>query len=155
MAAPRVATFGETLHWDLANDKYLQEIYENLLFNYALGLFDLKNIPAREVVLEDALRFADLLTKTIDHNNPDADKSWAQEMICLLNVTMPESPALSYITGNVYADASNYKGLQLASPEYASADLFGSAFHEFEKQYLKIPGSDAEDAQFFRPQKEI
>ncbi len=155
MAAPRAATFGEALHWDLANDGYLQEIYENLLFNYALELFGFKSIQKREVVLEDALRFADLLTKTIDHDNPDADKSWAQEMVCLLNVTMPETPALRYITGNVYADASNYKGLQLASPEYTSADLFESAFHEFEKQYLKIPGSDIDNAQFFRPQKEI
>lgn len=53
-------TLGETIFVDIESNAYLNELHENILFNYALKLFQIQG-GQREYNLKDALRFADLL----------------------------------------------------------------------------------------------
>lgn len=101
MSSPRRASFGEVLHESLREDPYLQEIYSNLLHNYALGVFGLTGAEKRPVDLRDALAFADLLAKAIPTDGTEDDKTWAQEIIALINASSSDSKPLQYFTGIV------------------------------------------------------
>ncbi len=73
---------GDAIFVDIDSNEYLNEIHEKILFNYALRLFQLEaKGKVKEFDLLDALRFADLLSKS---NHPEASarhKMWAQEII--------------------------------------------------------------------------
>ena len=62
VSIPRNSTLAEALYRDIDKDQYLQEIYENLLFNYSIKLFG-SDRTMKEIPIEDALRFSDLLSK--------------------------------------------------------------------------------------------
>ena len=56
---------GDAIFVDIDSNEYLNEIHEKILFNYALRLFQLETKgKAKEFDLLDALRFADLLSKS-------------------------------------------------------------------------------------------
>ena len=83
---------GDAIFVDIDSNEYLNEIHEKILFNYALRLFQLEaKGKVKEFDLLDALRFADLLSKS---NHPEASarhKMWAQEIIVLLNELYPDN----------------------------------------------------------------
>lgn len=62
MKRPRNATLAEALYYNIENNDYLQEIYDNLLYNYSVRLLS-ADLPLREVKVSDAARFADILSK--------------------------------------------------------------------------------------------
>ena len=65
------ATLGDAVFADIDKDPYLNELYENILYNCSLELFQLRNGKSRPVNIEDALRFADLLSKSTDARSAD------------------------------------------------------------------------------------
>lgn len=93
-------TLGEAIFVDIESNAYLNELHENILFNYALKLFQIQ-ARQKEYNLKDALRFADLLSKSTHLTNSDSHKMWAQELIIsnteLVNVV------------NRYIDHDGYK----------------------------------------------
>lgn len=153
MSAPRRATFGEILYSNIDNDDYLQEIYENILYNYSHRLFGLICIQDREVDVEHALRFADLLSKSVSYENAEKHKIWAQEIVAMLNSMMPNDPRVLYYMGSVLANGSNYRGLKMTASSYKSAIIFDEIYERFERDYLRIPTRT--DEYFFHAQKEI
>ena len=84
MSKPRNATLGELIYDRIDKDQYLQEIYETILFNYSMSLLheEHRNKPINR---DHALRFADILSKSAGHPNSEKHRTWAQEIIALLN----------------------------------------------------------------------
>ena len=83
-------TLGYAIFSGLENNEYLNEIYDALLHNDFLRLFRIYDIAQKEVNTEDALRFADLLSKSVDTEQSEQHRSLAQEIITLLNVLNPD-----------------------------------------------------------------
>ena len=82
-------TLGAAIFADIDSNDYLNKLYEKILYNYALHLLQLdqKKEPQTfdDKEMRDALRFADLLSKSNDPEKASTHKIWAQEIVILLN----------------------------------------------------------------------
>ena len=79
-------TLGEAIFVDIEKNDYLNELHEKILYNYGIKLFQLESKKQlKEYDLKDALRFADLLSKSTHPSKSDVHKMWAQEIVILLN----------------------------------------------------------------------
>ena len=77
---------GDAIFGDIDSNPFLNELYDNILYNYSLNKFDLTGKrQLREIDVVSALRFADLLSKSTHAVNRDKHKMWAQEIIILLH----------------------------------------------------------------------
>jgi len=150
----RVHTLGEELYKDIETDEYLNEIYDNLLYNYSLRLLhlsDAKKMEDKPVVLEHALRFADILSNSIGTKNADFHKTWAQEIIAMLGAIYPDNEDVKYYMGSVLSKASNYRGRHFLVPDYEEKTLLERLYLEYDMDFLALP-TDPEE-RFFPAQK--
>lgn len=146
-------TLGEAIFVDIESNVYLNELHEKILYNYALKLFQLNNVKQpKEFELKDALRFADLLSKSTHPTKSDVHKMWAQEIIILLNEIEEENPLVKLYAGSVFSSTGNHQGLQLINSEYQNINTFEKIFAQFRSDYLTIPA--APEMKFFSAQKE-
>lgn len=146
-------TLGEAIFVDIEKNEYLNELHEIILYNYALRLFQLENKKKpKEYNLKDALRFADLLSKSTHLVKSDMHKMWAQEIIILLNQIEEDNPLVKLYAGSVFSSTGNHQGLQLINSEYQSINTFEKIFAQFRSDYLTIPAEP--EMKFFRAQKE-
>lgn len=142
--APRNATLAEALYRDIDKNEYLNEIYENLLYNYSIKLFRSGQTP-RTIDKRDALRFSDLLSKASYIPTADRIRLWGQEIAILLRLLYPEDESVRYYLGSALSAVGNYRGLQSKSVgEFDSADLLDKIFYEYDKENHIIPGKEAE-----------
>lgn len=152
-----MTTIGAAIYDGIENNEYLNELYDNILYNYGLKLFNLNNIPPREYNAKDAMRFADILSKSVDPEKSEIHKLWAQEIASLVAVLNPNNEELDYYLGSVLTSVSNFRGVSLIDrqreKQYSSAELFERLFTHYSKEYLRIPA--APDKYFFKAQKEI
>mgnify|MGYP000880489998 FL=1 len=105
-------TLGHAIFTGLEKNEYLNEIYDALLHNDFLRLFRIDDIAQKEVDTEDALRFADLLSKSVNTEQSERHRSLAQEIITLLNALNPDDEEIQYVMGAVLSSTSNYLGIQ-------------------------------------------
>ena len=84
-------TFGEVFFENIENNEYLIKLYEDILYNYALKVFSYSRRLKRNLSVEDALRFADILSKSNHSSKADKHKVWAQEIVTMLNFIYPEN----------------------------------------------------------------
>ncbi len=145
-------TLGERIFSNIESNDYLQELFETILYNYSLQLFCLDEEP-RPLNYTDALRFADLLSKSTDANRAERHQTWAQEIIALLLKLYPNDKTVQYYAGSVLSSVSNYRGLAINSNKYIPADMLDQAFEQYKKDLLRIPFSD--DKYFFQSQKRV
>ena len=146
-------TLGEAIFVDIEKNQYLNELYENILYNYALKLFQLDGkARSKQYNLKDALRFADLLSKSTHPTKSDEHKMWAQEIIILLNEIEEDNPLVKLYAGSVFSSTGNHQGLQIINSEYQNINIFEKIFAQFRNDYLTIPA--APDMKFFSAQKE-
>ena len=118
-------SLGEALFVDIESNAYLNELHETILYNYALKLFHLEQKKAlKEYDLKDALRFADLLSKSTHPTKSDSHKMWAQELIILLNEINEDNPLVKLYGGSVFSSTGNHQGLQLINYEYENINTF-------------------------------
>ena len=152
MSKPRNATLGELIYDRIDNDQYLHEIYETILFNYSMSLLhqEHRNKPINR---DHALRFADILSKSAGHPNSEKHRTWAQEIIALLNSLYPNDAKVKAYASSVLSNIGNYRGLQLIKSKYKNTSLLDELFVNFDLDYLSIPYQ--EDKYFFHKQKEI
>ena len=151
--APRNASLAEFIYRDIAQNAYLNEIYESLLYNYSLELFGLDR-PQRQVQIKDALRFADLLSKSTYAPTAERDHQWGQEIATLLHLVYPQDETVKYYLGSVLSAVGNYRGLKVPTIDgYKSADVLDGIFYEFDKEMHLIPGHTEE--YFFHDQKSV
>lgn len=146
-------TIGAVLFDGIEENPYLNELYDAILYNYGRQLFGLTNLPEKEISVPAALRFADILSKSVHTQNEETHKLWAQEIVALLNALRPDDELIQYYLGSVLTSVSNFRGVSLKAADYVSADLLDRIFTQVSKEYLRIP--EAENEYFFRAQKEI
>jgi hypothetical protein len=144
---------GAAIFTNIDYDPYLNALYDNLLYNYSMKLFGLKRRERKPVNIEDALRFADLLSKSTNRNKADKHKIMAQEIVALLRTIEPEHPAVEFYLGSVLSSTGNYRGMAIATPNYRHKSLLDWFYAEFSKNLLSIPAEP--ENQFFRSQKAV
>lgn len=150
----RVHTLGEEIYKDIESNEYLNEIYDDLLYNYSLHLLhlnELKQLEDRPINLDHALRFADILSNSIGTKNADMHKTWAQEIVAMLGVLYPDDQNVKYYMGSVLSKASNYRGRRFLVPEYEEKTLLERLYLDYDMEFLAIP-TDPEE-KFFASQK--
>lgn len=141
---PRNATLAEALYRGIEKNDYLQEIYGNLLYNYSIKLFHTDRRP-RNIPVNDALRFSDLLSKSSYAPTADRDHLWGQEIAILLRLLYPEDEVVKYYLGSVLSAVGNYRGLMSKTIEgFHSKDFFDSIYYEYDKDEHRIPGKEEE-----------
>lgn len=144
---------GDHIFAEIEENAYLNELYNNILFNYAHHLFGLKKTPTKQVNILDALRFADILSKSTDNLNSDRHKIWAQEIVALLRVIYPEVPEIHNYLETVLLNTENYLGLSNNTPGFFGHTLFDRFYTEYSMEQLRIPAE--KDKHFFRSQKKV
>ena len=152
MAKPRNATLSETIYNKIDKNEYLQEIYETILFNYSMNLIheQHRNKPINK---DHALRFADILSKSSGHPNSEKHKTWAQEIVALLNALYPNDTKVRAYASSVLASIGNYRALELIKTKYKNTSFLDELYENFDLDYLTIPYQD--NKYFFHTQKKI
>ena len=144
-------TFGETYFENIENNEYLVQIYDDILFNYALKVFGYDQRMKKNIPVTDALRFADILSKSNHSTKSDMHKVWAQEIITMLNYIYPEDKDVSYVAGSVLTSVGNYQGRNIIKSDFNGADALEKLFLEYKREYYTIPSEP--DKQFMVAQK--
>ena len=146
-------TLGAAIFADIENNEYLNKLHEKVLYNYALRLLQLKEepLPFDQKEKRDALRFADLLSKSNDLEKASEHKIWAQEIVILLNELYPDDPLIKLYAGDVFSSIGNHKGVEHINAEYQDITTLERFFSEFRDDYLTIPAEP--DERFFAAQK--
>lgn len=146
-------TFGEKFFDSIDDNKYLNSLYEDILFNYASKVFGYTRRLKRNLSIIDALRFADLLSKSNHSTKSEKHKVWAQEIVIMLNYLYPDNEDVSYVAGSVLTNVGNYQGCKILGSSFSGSDCMEKAFLELKKNYYKIP--PAPDKHFMAAQKSI
>ena len=149
----REVNFGEYFFSKIDSNRYLQEIYQNILFNYSIKLFGINNIPNKEININDALSFADILSKSCFTDLSDMHKTRAQEIVALLHDLYPYDKNVKYYLGLVLSNTGNFLGMKKLVPRFKNTSFLDDIFMLFNQQYLSIPFE--KDKSFFPSQKEI
>lgn len=144
-------TFGELYFENIDSNDYLNSIYEDILYNYAQKLFRFNRNNKRNVSIEHALRFADILSKSTHSKKADKHRVWAQEIITMLLYLEPENEDVRYVAGSVLSAVGNYQGKAIVKSEFDGTDLLEKVFLEYKKSYFTIPVD--KDKQFMLAQK--
>ena len=142
---------GDAIFGDIDENPFLNELYENILYNYAITKFELTETKSlKEVDISAALRFADLLSKSTHAEHKDQHKMWAQEIIVLLNALYPDDPNVRWYAGSVFSNTGNYQAQQLMQSDFDEASALDGIFTKFRNDYLTIPA--APEMLFFHAQ---
>jgi len=146
-------TLGQAIFTGIESNDYLQEIFDALLFNYGLRVFHITDTAPASVSIDDALRFADLLSKSVNAEKSEVHHSMAQEIISLLDMVYPNNEQIKYVMGSVLTSTSNYLGLEHSVPKYRSASILDNLASEMDKDSLRIPSE--KNKYFIRSQKAV
>ena len=71
-------SLGSAIFTGIEKNEYLNEIYDALLHNYFLKLFQIQGTGRKVIDIEDTLRFADLLSKSVGTDHAEQHRSLAQ-----------------------------------------------------------------------------
>lgn len=143
---------GSVLYKDIESNDYLNEIYAALLFNYSAKLFGL-SIQPKPINKIDALRFADILSKSTSKESSERHKILSQELIALINALYPDDETVKYFMGSVLTSVGNLPGVKLRVPNYENQNPLDRIFDTFNLDYFSIPASPNE--KFYTAQKDI
>lgn len=149
---------GEAIYSDIDNNEYLNKIYQNILYNYSLKLFDLRSKQPVEINHRDALRFADILSKSTHPEKADSHKIWAQAIVALLRAVNQQDESLDLFFGSILANTGNLPGKAKLTPAYTSPNLLDRAYAEFAEDFLLVPGQEPnveKPMRFLRSQKAV
>ena len=152
MSNQLIQNLGEAIFGDIDVNPFLNELYDNILYNYALTKFNLtEKRQMREIDIVSALRFADLLSKSTHAENKDKHKMWAQEIIILLHSLYPDNDDIRFYAGSVFANTGNYQARKIIESDFTGATALERIFAEYQNNYLTIPA--APELRFFGAQK--
>lgn len=150
MATKYEGTLGQAIFENIDDDVYLAELYDSLLYNYGLQRLALPVTQRRNVNVEDALRFADLLSKSNHPDKRESHRVWAQEIAILCSLLHPEDPKTKFYAAAVFTAVGNYQALKLLGAD-AYSGVLDELFNDYQSDYLTVPGE--EGMKFFAPQK--
>jgi hypothetical protein len=148
-------SLGEVLYAGIDSNGYLNELYENILYNYSLKLFGNRSKDPKTVDIPDALRFADLLSKSMHPEKSERHKIWAQEIVSLIrSIYHPDKhPVIDLLFGSVLTNSGNLPGRTKLTPSYKSGNILDRAFCEFAEDFMVVPAEPTKH--FMRSQKNI
>lgn len=147
---------GEVIYLDLHKNDYLQELYQKILSSYTSSIFtnDYLDLSSpNNIILNDLLRFADLLSKSVDKNAREKHNNIAQELISLLLTMYPNNKNVKYVAGSVLSNICNFQGLSLQTPDYESFDSLEKIYINSIKKILMIPNE--KNLFYFKSQKDV
>lgn len=98
MGSESKSTLGESIFSDIERSPYLNEIYEGLLYNYALKIFNIPNGISMPIDIDDALQFADILSNSVNNSRISQHKIWSQEIVAILRELYPDNPKIDVDT---------------------------------------------------------
>lgn len=154
MSDASLVRLGDVIYDDIENNDYLNELYKNILYNYAVVTLRITDIrQLRNINVEDALRFADILSKSTHPQNADKHKIWAQEIITLLRALYPEDSLVDYYAGAVLASTGNFLGLKNIESNYREPTAMDRLFSVSSDIYLAVPAE--REKLFFQAQKNV
>lgn len=158
MSETQKTKLGDAIFGSIDDNDFLNVLYDNMLYNYAILKLHLEGYQqSRQVDVEAALRFADLLSKSTHPTKADDHKMWAQAIITLLLELYPDNEDVSYYAGSVLSSIGNFRGTEIAKTVYKSAytetNLQEKAYALFINDYLSIPAESGK--RFFISQKNI
>lgn len=143
---------GDAIFGDIDNNPFLNELYDDILYNYAITKFNLTDKrQMREIDVVSALRFADLLSKSTHAMNRDKHKMWAQEIIILLYSLYPDNTDVKFYAGSVFVNTGNYQARRIIDSDFYGTTALERFFAEYQNDYLTIPA--APELRFFGAQK--
>ncbi len=146
-------TLGSVIFADIENNPYLNKLYDHLLYNY--GMKKVQRATGRQIQKDvdvtDALRFADLLSKSNHPKNAEQHKQWAQEIVILLSELYPENETVKLVAGSVFLNTGNLQGMTIIKSDFRGFDVFEQIYSEFRDDYLTIPAEPK--LRFFNDQK--
>lgn len=146
-------TLGESVFSDIEKSPYLNETYENLLFNYALKIFNVPDGITMPVEIDDALQFADILSNSVNNSKISQHKIWSQEIVALLKDLYPQNSKVDVFMNNIMSNNGNYRGLSILGKKETDLPLLERIYAEFDKENMSIPAEP--DKQFFKDQKRV
>lgn len=149
----RPVTLGEHIFSKIDNNTYLQRLYSRILYNYSRQLFSFDNIPEESINIDDALSFADLLSKSCGTNLSDIHRTRAQEMVSLLHELYPQNEDIRYCLASVLSSTGHFLGMRRIKPDFENVSFLENLFMRHHMEYLKVP-TDGEST-FFPSQKHI
>lgn len=158
MRKPSMTKLGDAIFSSIDNNDFLNVLYDNMLYNYAIRKLNIVGYQTeRPVDVDSALRFADLLSKSTHPIEEDNHKMWAQAIITLLLELYPKNEDVAYYAGAVLSNIGNFRGVELSrsihKSKYLEANLQEKAFSQFMNNYLSIPAEQGK--KFFISQKKI
>lgn len=145
---------GDVLFQGIDENDYLNELYKNILYNYAITVLQITNIKQlRGVNVDDALRFADLLSKSTHVEKADSHKIWAHEIITMLLTLYPDDEVVHYYAGSVLTSTGNFMGRKLVQSQYVEPTVMDELFSTLSDLYLTVPA--APEKKFFQQQRKV
>jgi len=154
MSETALIPFGDFYN-DIDENEFLNELYDDILFNYSMKLFNVSKYTPREIDTTAALRFADILSKSTHPEKSDSHKIWAQEIVALLHYMDKDSPAIDHVLGSVLSNTGNILGKIKQAANYQSPTLLENIYDEFNKSLLRVPAERDNPEYFFRTQKQV
>ncbi len=143
---------GDAIFGDIDGNPFLNELYDNILYNYAISKFNLTGKrQMREIDMSAALRFADLLSKSTHALNRDKHKMWAQEIIILLYSLYPDNENVRFYAGSVFTHTGNYQAKKIIESDFSGITALERIFAGYQNDYLTIPAEP--ELRFFGAQK--
>lgn len=135
---------GEYLYEYLENDDYLHKLMSILSKRYACWLFHLDwKLTGKQK--HDLLRFADLLSKSINKKGDSRQKNSALKIIATLSKMYPNDPEVALITNEVLTSFNNFLPRQGQSYTLVPTieQLWNEALVNYQKEKRQIPGEES------------
>lgn len=143
---------GHLIFDDIEFNPYLGKIYTNLLYMYSQKII-YGNYQTIDINLADALRFADLLSKSNHIQKKDFHKQLGLEIIILLNELFPSEEIVKQYLGSILVANGNYPSLKMNLPQYKNTDYIENILDTMSMNEHIIPGTNGE--MFSTIQKEV
>lgn len=154
MSQSEKVRLGDILFQGIDENDYLNELYKNILYNYAITVLHITNIKQlRGINVDDALRFADLLSKSTHAERADTHKIWAHEIITMLLTLYPDDEVVKYYAGSVLTSTGNFMGRKLVQSQYVEPTAMDELFSTLSDLYLTVPADP--EKKFFQQQRKV
>ena len=158
MADLNQPTLGSVIFADIENNPYLNKLYSKILYRYGMHKMRLRTgrqldpaIMLSDDERNDALRFADLLSKSNHPEKAESHKLWAQEIVILLTELYPKNDTVKLVTGSVFLNTGNHQGMTIIKSNFRGFDILEQIYSDFRDNYLTIPAQP--ELRFFNDQK--
>lgn len=150
-------SLAKALYLDIEENEYLQSLYEKLLKDYVLNIFNFSLSSFDDEITEkekhDILRFADLLSNSCGVERSEKHHGWAQEIVILLARLFPEDAEVQTYLTSTLNNTGNYESLKVDTVKSIKYQVMDGVANETLKEMYLIPSE--RDSYFLKPQKTV